>query len=42
MLRSSRSKGKVTIEFATLEDLHRIVEVMDQPSDPQDPDHPGS
>jgi ParB family chromosome partitioning protein len=24
-----RSKGKVTIEFATVEDLERIVELMD-------------
>jgi ParB family chromosome partitioning protein len=26
-----RAKGKVTIEFATLDDLHRIVALMDQP-----------
>jgi ParB family chromosome partitioning protein len=24
-----RSKGKVTVEFATLEDLERIVQIMD-------------
>ena len=24
-----RAKGKITVEFATLEDLQRIVDVMD-------------
>ena len=24
-----RSKGKITVEFATVEDLERIVEMMD-------------
>ena len=24
-----RSKGKITVEFATVEDLERIVELMD-------------
>jgi ParB family chromosome partitioning protein len=27
-----RSKGKVVIEFATLEDLRRIVEIVDPPT----------
>jgi ParB family chromosome partitioning protein len=38
-----RAKGKVTIEFATLEDLHRIVALIDQPGgEPQEHDHHGS
>ncbi|TAL26232.1 MAG: ParB/RepB/Spo0J family partition protein [Frankiales bacterium] len=32
-----RSRGKVTIEFATLDDLHRIVALMD--ADGQHPEH---
>ncbi len=30
-----RAKGKVTIEFATLDDLHRIVAMIDQPGGEQ-------
>lgn len=28
-----KTKGKITVEFATLDDLHRIVEIMDPNSD---------